>query len=249
MLLSPNYIKKKKKSIYIFGDSHSKCFGKKSLNDNEYTLTNLYKSSTSMKGLTNTNSTLKYSNNIIKYLDKISHNIFKERFENICIFKFGQVDIEYNIHYKIHIKKENIDVNTFIRTLVNNYINYILTLTNKYKNMRFIVNGINMPNVYNINNYLLKRIIPKGKKLLYKVEYKTQFNWHSLFNKILLEECINNKIPYFDLTKETTINNTIRKEFVGFDNHFSGGYDGESYDKYCTYQVFQKKLLEIIKKI
>ena len=248
-MLFPYYIKHKHKHIYIFGDSHSKCFGKKSLNDNEYLLKNLYCSAASMKGLTNPNSFLKYNNQIIKYLDKISHYVFTKSFKNICIFKFGQVDIEYNIHYKIHNKKENIDVNKFIRTLVNDYINYILTLRNKYKNLQFIINGINMPNVYNINNYILKRVLPKGKKLLYNIEYKTQFNWHSLFNRILLEKCITNKIPYFDLTKETTINNTIRNEFIGFDHHFSGGYDGESYDKYCTYQVFQKKLLEIIKKI
>ena len=248
MFLSPNYIKnKKKKSIYIFGDSHSKCFGKKSLNVNEYILTNLYCPSASMKGLTNPNSFLKYNNKIIKYLDLISHDVFKERFENICIFKFGQVDIEYNIHYKIHHKKENIDVNKFIRTLVNNYINYILTLTNKYKNIRFIVNGINMPNVYNINNYILKGVLPKGEKLLYNIKYKTQFNWNYIFNRILLKQCITNKIPYFDLTKGTTINNTIRKKFIGFDNHFSGAEAGRSYDKHYTYQFFQKKLLEAIK--
>ena len=111
--------------IYLFGDSHLKCFGKKSLNNKKYSLFNCYKSGASMKGLTNQDSTLNYNNEIITKLDKINRDILNK---NICVFKFGQVDIEYNIHYKINYKKERIDVNKFIRTIVNNYINYILII-------------------------------------------------------------------------------------------------------------------------
>ena len=81
-------------NIYIFGDSHSKCFYRdKFLKIENINIFNNYKSSVSMKGVTNTDSRLKYGEYIIKELNKININT---HIKNICVFKLGQVDIEYN---------------------------------------------------------------------------------------------------------------------------------------------------------
>ena len=84
--------------IYIFGDSHAKCFSRSNyLSFGNIKIFNTFISSASMKGLTNSQSTLNHSNTIINTLNNSTSTSQK-----VCVLKFGQVDIEYNYYFKIY---------------------------------------------------------------------------------------------------------------------------------------------------
>tara|TARA_Y100000385_G_scaffold275469_1_gene319895 strand:+ start:1938 stop:2687 length:750 start_codon:yes stop_codon:yes gene_type:complete len=228
--------------IYIFGDSHAKCFSRSNyLSFGNIKIFNTFISSASMKGLTNSQSTLNHSNTIINTLNNSTSTSQK-----VCVLKFGQVDIEYNYYFKIYNKGEDIDKEKFYDTLIENYILFIKHLKQLFPTIEFIINGVNMPNVYDLQKYMQRKTpnIPP-------INYDTQFNNHLDFNSKLIYKCKENGITYFDLTQETTYNNSIIPKFIGKDNHFSGAehpdaLNGSNGENYNTYNVFINKLLKTI---
>lgn len=228
-------------SVYIFGDSHSRCFSR----EEEATyggvkIYNKFQSSVSMKGLTNPTNTLNYNNAI---LDTIKSLQLNSSSNIVFVMKFGQVDIEYNYYYKLHKKGENIVKKVFYDEIIGDYINYITSLKNTYPNIQFIVNGVNMPNHYDITKYIQQVIHAPTPH----IKYKDQFEGNSLFNKILQTKCELSEIPYFDLTSETTTRKSIKKEFIGRDHHLSGAEGVSEIVNNNTYRVFRSKLFDTIK--
>lgn len=226
-------------NIFIFGDSHSKCFYRNEfLNVDNINIYNHYKSSVSMKGLSNLNSRLKYHEFIF---DKLTEVQPIENTKNICLLKFGQVDIEYNYFYKVYNNKENLIIEEFYKSLVQNYILYIENLKSSFPHIEFVINGVNMPNMYDIQKYIKDNIC----FITEEISYESQFRNHLMFNKILSSECVDKNILYFDLTNETTNKNKLKPEFIGRDNHFSGAEFTQIYNN-NTYETFIRKLLSII---
>tara|TARA_R110000796_G_scaffold115820_3_gene227967 strand:- start:205 stop:825 length:621 start_codon:yes stop_codon:yes gene_type:complete len=194
-----------------------------------------------MRGLTNDNSSLKYKDDILHELNIINSNL---NTQNICVMKFGQVDIEYNIYNKIYKKNENIDKQDFYINSIKNYILFIKSLKQSFPTIRFIVNGVNMPNTYDMQKYMWD-----GWEILTPfISYEEQYNDNWLFNSMLQNECQKENIEYFDLTNETTDNKTLKPEFKGKDNHFSGAEFHQIYNK-NTYRVFTNKLLNIVNNV
>ncbi len=239
--IDSNIDTKRKYEIHIFGDSHSKCFFRdKSLSIDNIKLYNNYKSSASMKGLTNTDSTLDYSKTIEKILKQTQPS--NSDVNTFSIMKFGQVDVEYNYYFKVYNKKESINKKEFYKNLVNNYMVYIDNLKILFPNIKFIINGLNMPNLYDLQKYMFNG----GVRTMPVIDYENQFDNHFLFNNELKIQSELKKIPYFDLTTETTHNKKIKNEFIGKDNHLSGA-EGEPYTNFNTYRVFLNKLFDTIK--
>jgi glycosyltransferase involved in cell wall biosynthesis len=226
--------------IHIFGDSHCKCFihdryNNGILNFDGITISNNFKSSASLKGVTNKQSTLNYRESIIDTLKLINEDTATRK---VCVLKFGQVDIEHNYYYKIYYKNEVIDKDEFYTKLINDYIVFIKFLQDSFPDIQFMVNGVNMPNVYNIQKYLQKKV-----PLMPEVEYTDQFDNNFSFNIKLQNACNKNDISYFDLTAETTDNKKIKQEFVGDDNHFIGAGSEPNFN---THNLFINKLLKNI---
>tara|TARA_R110000823_G_scaffold294958_1_gene413902 strand:- start:458 stop:1177 length:720 start_codon:yes stop_codon:yes gene_type:complete len=228
--------------IYIFGDSHAKCFFRhKDLSFDNIRVTNNPLSSASMKGLTNSKSTLDHKSRIINTLNDLNSSL-----QNICILKFGQVDIEYNYYFKIYNKGESINKEKFYKDLIENYMVFIKHLKLQFPGVKFIINGVNMPNVYDLQKYM-----QISTPNMPHINYNDQFNNHFNFNLKLKDECKKYKIPYFDLTQETTHNKLLKSSFIGKDNHFSGAehpdvLNGGSGENYNTYNTFLGKLLKTI---
>lgn len=225
--------------IYIFGDSHCKCFIHDRYNGgiltyDNITIFNKFKSSASMKGIVNSTSTLNYKDDMISTLK--SMNLIQAP-HKICVMKFGQVDIEHNYYYKLYYKNENIVKENFYKKLIQDYIIFIKFLKTDFPDIQFIVNGVNMPNLYDIQKYLHHKV-----PAMPKINYNDQFNNHFLFNNKLKTECEKNNICYFDLTEETVYNKKIKQEFIGNDNHFSGADIPNEH----THVIFLNKLFKTI---
>ena len=238
----PIFLTQKPYDIYIFGDSHAKCFCRSNyLSFSNIKIFNTYISSASVKGLTNPQSTLNHNNTIINTLNNSTLTS-----QNICVLKFGQVDIEYNYYFKIYNKGEDIDKEKFYNTLIEDYIFFIKHLKQLFPTIEFIVNGVNMPNVYDLQKYM-----QISTPNMPPVNYDIQFNNHFDFNSKLMNKCKETGIIYFDLTQETTHNNSVIPKFIGKDNHFSGAehpssLNGSKAENYNTYSVFINKLLKTI---
>jgi len=228
----------KSHNIHIFGDSHSKCFFRdKFIQRENISIYNHYKSSVSMKGLTNEESKHGYGDFIIEKLD----NINSDNNRNIIVLKFGQVDIEYNYYFKIFKKGETLTRVGFYSSIIRDYVSFVKDLSIRYSNLDFIVNGVNVPNMYDLQKYIKDNI---GFDMD-KIDYVSQFDNHILFNQILYNECEKEKLKYFDLTEETTSGKVLKNEFIGKDNHLSGAETGSFYNE-NTYSTFINKLISIV---
>ena len=228
-----------KYNIYIFGDSHCKCFYRERvLSIDNIKIYNHYKSSVSMKGLTNNMSKLQYSHTIQNILDGI---VVCDNVVDICVLKFGQVDIEYNYYFKLYKKKELVEVDIFYESIITSYIEYVKYLQSKYSNIIFIVCGVNVPNDYNITKYIRQTLRINSPNITYEEQYSNNCK----FNQSLYDECMKNEIKYFDLTDETSCDGMVSDVFKGSDNHFSGAEYNKIYN-YNTYNVFLNKLCNII---
>lgn len=223
------------KEVHIFGDSHCKCFGRDRVSSfRELTIFNNYVSSASARGLSNEFSNLGEGGSVIRSLEKMKKG-------SVCVFKYGQVDIEYNYYYKKHTKKDQISKDCFFLEVIDSYVSFVKDVSRKFPEIKLLICGVNVPNVYNLKRYI-KRV---GVSLPKEVEYKDRFQDHCLFNSELKARCEENGIKYFDLTDETTHDGRLTKEFIGKDNHFSGA-EMKSVINENTYNVFLTKLYKQI---
>ena len=129
----------KQTNIYIFGDSHVKCFLRNEFHVNNISIYNNCRSTTSMYGMGKNASTTNYKS----FIDEnIEHN--EESCNNYYIYKFGQVDIEYIFHYKLIKLEKKIDKIQFYISAIKPFIK----LLNSYKqiNPNIYVCGVNFLN-------------------------------------------------------------------------------------------------------
>ena len=260
ILLEPNNYK----HIFIFGDSHCLCFGQGKTNvNNKYYINMLKQDSASARGLISIDSTLKYGKTIeefIKFKKWYSNTPFNSNeINNYYVFKFGQVDIEYNYYYKLIIKEEKITKNDFFNDVIDKYIQYIRQL-NK---LNIIVCGVNLPSPINMKKYKYNILKLNNKNTIIENLTIEEINKDSIiFNQLLKQKCDINNIKYFDLIEECTYTNNneyyLRKEFIGTDHHYKGcrslnalKYEmkNDHNDDYINYILFKKTYYTFINKL
>jgi len=247
----------KHSKIYIFGDSHVKCFTRDEIHINNISIYNKFRSSTSMYGMGKVgDTTTKYKSFIDEEIE-----MNEESNNNYYIFKFGQVDIEYIFHYKLLKLKKKIDKVHFYISAIKPFIK-VLKLYKKI-NPNIIVCGVNFLNPFDgWRSYIRKTIQTDWKTFK---EYNNTFNLiyvnnnAILFNALLKNECMDNDIEYFDLLRETSIIEdnqiVVNPLFIGLDNHYKGAEiqgaynrEKEKYHNYgeLTYYTFLKKLISTV---
>ena len=218
--------------FFIFGDSHSLCFGQgDTLVNNKYNIQMLNRDSASVRGLINENSTLRYGLDITNFINfKKGFGIKPYNFDennNYYLFKFGQVDVQINYYYKKIVKKENIDKKIFFEEIIKDYMEFL----KGFKNSNIIVCGINLPNPSNYKRYLINCFNRIEDKTMINNEIEKitleEMNIDTLlFNELLKNSCENNSIKYFDLINECTVNDNgkilLNHQYIGNDHHYNG---------------------------
>jgi len=237
-----------KKNIYIYGCSHCKCFTRNNIKIGNITIVNKFKSGASMSGIVNDISTLNYKPDIDK-------NIHDNK-NDIHLFKFGQVDIEYIFLYKTIIKNLDIDKLFFYNDIIDKYVNYLKKyISNESENI--LVCGSNLTNPYNWEKYV-KHIL-KIDYLPDDMTYQSKNSDILTFNNILKNKCEKNNIIYVDTINECTIkkeNDIIVKDiYIGKDHHYKGAEMSYTFNKEIikdknygnkTYYAFINELLKNI---
>jgi len=247
--------------LFIFGDSYSKCFIRGNIKYNykdKLIVENYYRASSSAKGLIKfNNSNLKYGTYIRNFIET------KVKNEDYVLFNFGHCDINYNLMYKILIKKEKISNEEHVINVINEYMKFIEKIYKIHK--RIIICGIQLPirynNVYKIR-YLTNNIWFKHLNLTEmpdRFKYEKQIKLILYFNDII-SQSINEKnllhVKYIDYTDEIfDFNNyDIKKELLiknQTDTHYKGGETNINafsmeYSKDLNY-LFLEKIYQLIK--
>lgn len=233
-------------NIFIYGDSHCKCFIRDNIFINNIKIYNKYKSGASLTGFIKGKS-------LLNYREIIYNNIYKYK-KDIHLLKLGQVDLEYIYYYKKYIKKENIDIYTYISDLLNNYIKILIFLNKKYN---IVVCDLNFCSPTNWYNYLISVL---KIKINIDINYNIK-NEHILyFNNLLEKLCNKNNIIFLKINLQShfLIYNNLNNKYVGKDNHYKGAEISKKYkhennnDKNYgldTYFFFIKMLLKKLKYI
>jgi hypothetical protein len=211
-------------NIFIIGDSHSLIFNTEKPIKNKYNFIDRHLNATSISGLNNENSTLKYG----AFIKSLIPNFTKE---NFVIFHLGQVDLETIYWYKVCAKNENININNFIDDLIIKYKKFIVEseIINK---TNIVIHGVHLPCYYS-NEYIIERLpevwcelnkniitnIDSYKKKLKELNITINILTYNnlLFNNKLKIMCEELNILYFDTTNffidEKT--ETLKDIFVG----------------------------------
>lgn len=235
-------IKDIKCNIQIYGCSHCRCFLRKSIKIGKVNIFNNFKSASSISGIINDISSLNYKSYITKRI--LSKPL------DYHVFKLGQIDVEYIYYYKIlqgiKISKEN-----FFKDIIYKLINFLKIFINKFGS-KIIICGSNMVNP--INWIITLKSILRVNKLPEDITYKSKNEDIELFNYYLKKECNQNKIKYFDLTKECCFKNKgrsfIKNKYIGKDHHYKGAENIDIYNnehsKYGigTYYTFINSLVQ-----
>ena len=244
--------------LFIFGDSYSKCFIRDKIKYNykdKLIVVNHYRSSSSAKGL------IKFNNSNLKYGTYIKNFIkTKVKNEDYVLFNFGHCDINYNLMYKILIKKEVISNEEHVINVTNEYMKFIEEIYKIHK--RIIICGIQLPirynNVYKIR-YLTNNIWFKHlnlKKIPDRFKYEKQIKLNLYFNDIISKSINKKNLLYIDYTDELFDFNDydIKKKFL-IKNHTDTHYKGAEtninafsmeYSKDLNY-LFLEKVYQLIK--
>lgn len=243
--------------IFLYGDSHCKCFTRDETKIGNLIVKNCYYQGASMRGLSNINSKLKYQPFILDNIVKHSNDYH--------VFKFGQVDVEYGFWYKKLIKKENIQQIDFFNKTIDEYIGLMLKIKDNIS-QNIITCGVNLANNIDTvlqelnstyinwsNGIVKKKRAYNLKKLPRHITVSTQNSGLLTFNNILKRCCDDNCIKYFDTTSECSTKNKagdiICKDiFKGLDHHYAGAewkVPSEHHGSY-THYIFLKALLNSI---
>jgi hypothetical protein len=229
----------KKYNIYVFGDSHAKCFKEKQYGN--YKLINKLKVSSSIRGFKNFHSKTNYLNEIMEL--KFTEN-------DILIFKCGQVDIECGYYYKKIVKKEKISMIDYMKETIEIYKNFLLQFNNK----NIMVSSINLPS--HLNNDQLYQYI------LFAIDYLNDNTKHNeiitlndiddlhirtqhaiSFNNMLNEMCNEIKIKFIDTTEMFLDKNTNRlyEKYQTSDHHYNGLYNNTITN---VYDIFENIIIK-----
>lgn len=214
--------------INLFGDSHTLCFvGSSDKNkyiracyaNKNFLIRLKNRDSASMKGLSNVDSKLRYSDYIVNTITRSDNEI--------NVFKLGQVDVECGYYYKTIKTNSNITKIEFYSDIIIKYMSYLRSLDCK----NIIVCGINLPalpTTKDLIRYIGRIIDEKDKTLFREVTLNTQIQNCIDFNNMLREQCLANNLKYFDLITESSEYNDghicLKQEFANKinDQHYNG---------------------------
>lgn len=181
---------------------------------------NKYRAASAL-GLSRNNSKLQVGDNIKEKLTS----------RDVCIFGFGQVDVELGYYYKRLYRNYALSHFDFCQQVVDSYVEFLKSIDSK---VDIVVKGINY-SVLNSEAHAVKYIsriisaddVNKNSMLeRLKCEVKSineRNNIHQFFNDLLKTEAEKNSWLYFDVNSDIIDDKTckVRDEYVpgGFDHH------------------------------
>lgn len=215
------------RKILIFGDSHSIFYKTSHLEPNNilqensilgYEVERIGFDGGSVRGVGRRKfSTLNVAD---KILDHVSS-------EDIVVLIFGQVDMELGFYFRQYVKQVDETVDVFIFDCIESY--RVLIEQIKEKTNFIIIKGINMPVIahrWSAIKYT-KRVVTENisdQDEIEKTFNNLKKNFPDIlkriqmakdFNLALEKMCLDLKIEYFDINKETCYpNGFVREEFV-----------------------------------
>ena len=244
----------RKYTVYIFGDSHCTIF--LDINSRINTVVAGYDGA-SISGLDNKNSRLEYGSHIKSLIIQNPSNCY-------FLLKLGQVDVEFNMYYKIYVKGETFTFTEFCQGIIEKYRKFIIELL--AINTNIVIASINLPSYYDsvdIRAYIARIIgIDQPEMSLCPLTNLTtdpilsDFSVSQLtknfryFNTLLENLAIQLGVPFFDTT-EITIDKTtgiLREEFRDYGHHYNRYTDKSSIiyklnSEYFT-KFFEKQYLK-----
>jgi len=137
------------------------------------------------------------------------HKVIAALNPSMLLFKFGQVDVDLGIYYRLFVKGMDLDIDDFFVNITKDYIQSICDLP---KTTKYIVCGINMPTLVDTDTAAkyTSRVIFENKKdeslvkeLYLKLQqnipsYEERFQRSLMFNATLRATCERHGLPYFD---------------------------------------------------
>jgi hypothetical protein len=219
----------------IIGNSHTGQFNNPKLNV-------LWGYGASICGLYNENSILQLKQKILNYQDQNP--------DKTLVFFLGQSDIEFIYYFKSITTGEKINIDTFIDTLVIQYVDFIKKYIKKpiILGINPIVIG-NIKRTFNVNFREQSTVNPAGRTLSH-IQYEDvkhfydnfeiRFNNNLNFNKKLKIKCEQNSIIYTDLNDILFNDDKLKYIYEPKDN------DHHLVSSYELYNILIDKIKEYI---
>ncbi|OGR06873.1 MAG: hypothetical protein A2511_17485 [Deltaproteobacteria bacterium RIFOXYD12_FULL_50_9] len=219
--------------IVVFGDSHTKFFGKEQTLSSLYHLGDFYENSichiydgATIKGFGKRKSTLNIRE---KILGEIMQN-------DIVVLCFGQVDIELGIYFKKFVKCEDESLDDFLTVLIQSY--QLLIDMVKPQAKEVIIKGVNLPVLIEHKKAVryTHRIISENlsdKEEIQKTRQKLAKGFPGIHQRISFSKLLNEKLQhlarangvgYFDINAKISYSNgLVKEEFIPafFDHHLA----------------------------
>jgi|GEM_PF-1111186 len=137
------------------------------------------------------------------------HKVVAALKPSTLLFKFGQVDVDLGIYYRLFVKGMDINIKNFFVKMTKDYLQSIRDLP---KTTKYIVCGINMPTLVDTDaaaKYTSRVIFENKndekmvKELYLKLQqnmppYEERFQRSLMFNETLRATCEQHGIAYFD---------------------------------------------------
>lgn len=229
--------------VYVFGDSHCCIFVGA---EGDFRAVVAGYDGASISGLNEQTSRLVYGKHIVELITQQPKTYY-------ALLKLGQVDLEFIMYYKLHVKKEVFTFEEFCQLLINKYREFIGKLLEINKNI--IIAAINLPSYFasvDIKNYICRTIndptlvdISEGDFSLEQMTNKFKY-----FNELLSNLAREMNLRFFDTTPLFMDNDTklLKIEYQDYGHHYKGySDDTQSSAKFVTHTFFQSFFTELIK--
>ena len=246
------------KKVLVFGDSHSTYFNISSEMETKRVSNKINIKTISMLGSTiagfgKRKSTLSVRETFLSQMELEK--------PDYVVFALGQVDMELGYFYRKVIKNEIVEMDKYIKSVLDVYIQSIVDLKkNKlFNNVEIIIKGINNPclthNRDKAINYTNRVIIENGEKekipeyteMLKKIfpSAHERVKNHSQFNQSVRRACQKEGFTYFDL------NDDLCSKKTGFvlDKFYPANEDHHIVDSFFIRKLHTRKLLNCIESI
>jgi len=204
------------KSLYAFGDSHSRCF--------QGHVQKVFSfPAASAKGLNNKFSASHTHQKIMSTIQQLTQDK-----EASLLFFFGKVDMDFTLNYKYN-QDVIMDYPTYIHSIVHSYIQFLTSIATALPSRPIIVCEVPMPHIVNdmdlvkiINieshiDYINSHLGEKEKVSMTStkvIPYKTRVYYYFFFNQELQKQCIASGFRFLEINKNFEWNCIIPKKYL-----------------------------------